>query len=200
MLASDPWCVTIDGMFSWNGVCRTGKNTLPLTSSDWRSALNTRADVRRMIRQDGLAEAAAQKPLLEKALELPVPLVPESPDERMVRLENEVTGLIDLVFEQDEKLTNRPLIELTIDGNPMKIEPAQPAPTPIDPAAAQTETKIQKGKKGYLLSVMSQGEWIRLSDLVRRAGLPRSTVSATLNYWKKKGIVENKDRKWCKIG
>jgi hypothetical protein len=173
----------------WDAGGRKRQYSMPLTPSDHRAHLNTRSNIRRMIREDKLDVVYAQKSQLEKALELPVLPPPESPDERIIRLENEVTGLIDLVFEQDEKLKKRPVIELRIDGVPMKIEPA--------PATVATE--VPKGSNGYLLSVMPKDEWISVSDLAREAGLSQTTVSATLHYWKKKGRVEHKDRKWRKV-
>jgi hypothetical protein len=176
--------------------------TVSISPSDWRSVSNTRADVRRMIREDGLDKAHAEKPLLAKALELPPSIRLGTPEARIKRVENDITGLLDLCAEQSKKIdelqSRRPVIELRINGVPMKIEPIA-NPEPIPPAP------LVKGKKrptphGYLLSVMREGEWIRLRDLVARAGLKQTIVSATLVYWKKKGLVENRDRKWRKVG
>src|SRR5215471_16551833 len=39
--------------------------TIPLTPSDWRSPQNTRSDLRKLLRQDGLLEANGSHPLMK---------------------------------------------------------------------------------------------------------------------------------------
>jgi hypothetical protein len=102
-----------------------------------------------------------------------------------------------------------PAIELTVNGIPMDLVPrSEPAPTQIEPAppmqpAAPPVTKTPGDRykpRGYLLSLMGPDEWIGVTDLAERAGMLPQNVAATLYYWGKKGLVENRDRKWRKIG
>jgi hypothetical protein len=160
--------------------------TVPKTPSDWRARLNARSDVRRLIREDALDVAHAQKSALAKALELPpIPLAPERPDERLIRLERDQEALIDLVGDLSAEIrelsSNQPKIELSINGVPMRVEPV-PVPSPV-PAPAQVKPILSRGCHGYLVSLMSE-EWIRVKDLAEKSGLSPANVSVTLTHWK----------------
>jgi hypothetical protein len=142
--------------------------------------------------------------VLEKALELPVPIEPKTPDERVVRLDGDIAGLIDLIADQQEqikelqqKIEQRPLIELKIGGVPMKIEPA--ATTPV---AAAPECRVRRRrphKNPRFLASMPDG-WITKEELANRLGKSLNAVSVALNYYKKQGRAEkNADGQWRKV-
>ena len=61
--------------------------TLPATPSEWRSTHNTRADIRRMLREDGVL--VTPKPA-------PTPGLPPKPD-RIAELERRVTALEEFI-------------------------------------------------------------------------------------------------------
>jgi hypothetical protein len=184
-------------LLEWDVDGKKRQYFLPKTPSDRRAWLNCRADVRRMIKEDGLDVAYAQRPLLQKALEVPVQTTPETPDARMIRLEREHDAMIDLIIDLDTQIKNqqRPAIEIKIDGVPMVLQPA-PTIVPAMPAPVRPLQKGERAPMGYLVSVMREGEWVTTRDLVERTGLPKTTVTSTLHYWKKKGVVEKEHRKW----
>jgi hypothetical protein len=167
--------------------------TLPTTPSDRRAWLNARAEVRRMLKRDGL-QNGPQKGLLEKALELPLPITPETREEELIRLREDVEALIDIVLDQKQ-----PIIELRVNGIPMKLEPIEPATVKRPTTAPITRTPGGRLKNGALLDAMVEGEWVRSSDLAERTGMSRQSVSASLNYWTRKGLLERQGRKVRKI-
>jgi hypothetical protein len=91
-----------------------------------------------MIREDGLDTAYTQRSQFEKAMELPTPIVHESPDERIRRLEDDQAVLLDMISDLTEQV-KRPVIELTVGGMPMKIEPAPAIKIESAPASCQTD-------------------------------------------------------------
>jgi hypothetical protein len=135
--------------------------------------------------------------MLAKALKLPVPIPLESPDERMIRLEGEVSALADMFFEEICPLKEkRPVIELRIDGLPMKIEPAT---APVVQLPTKTGRSKVPSRRYHVVDSIRHGESIGVKELASRTGRSVPNVSATLQYWKKKGVVENKDRKWRRV-
>jgi hypothetical protein len=81
---------------SANGAARV--YSLPLTPSDFRSASNTRADIRRILREDGLLITAERKP--------PTP----KPPDRITLLERRVAALEQLfnnIFDPNRQQTSQ---------------------------------------------------------------------------------------------
>jgi hypothetical protein len=95
------------------------------TPSDYRSRLNVRADVRRMLRADNVAlEKTASRPQLQRAMEVPraAPSIPEE----LTALRNEVADLAALVGElaEDVKFVRSRLTPRIVEA---AVEPALPS-------------------------------------------------------------------------
>ncbi len=65
-----------------------------------------------MLKRDEL-QNGPQKGLLEKALELPLPIMPETRDEELIRLSQDVEALIDTEPEAEELLRKVVEVERT---------------------------------------------------------------------------------------
>lgn len=135
--------------------------TTAASPSDVRGKLNARADVRRMLRNDG-AYNQINGSKLAKALEVPVLVAKtnEPIEERMKRIEEEIAALIDVVFE-------------------------------IRGSASPELKQLKISKKGYLLEYLSKTEWKTVAELVKETGKEYVNLSSTLNYMKRAGKVEH---------
>ena len=76
------------------------------TPSDWRTRLNARAAVRRMLRSVGAVKEDARS--FRRAISIPSqPMQPR--DELIINMRNELDALIDLVFELVESKSEQPV-------------------------------------------------------------------------------------------
>ena len=189
----------------------------PITPSDFRARLNARAEVRRMLREDGVSAVVETKPtVLERAMT--VQAQPDPLGVRVAQLEAEVNALTEIVLEQLAMTPPQPVIEVSVQGATLKVveplakaENAQPEPVRTfahvnnwEPVKGPLPTPAPAGKKGAvmdaILKAMSFDRVHRASELVREVGRPSGHISSTLMYLEKKGLVEKLGRgEWRKL-
>lgn len=86
--------------------------TMPRTPSDWRSALNSRSDLRKLLRADNLQPKPISDLTFQKAMSLPKP-PPSITKEQF--LQNDVDALTDLVFELQSRLSEMQAAFVALD-------------------------------------------------------------------------------------
>lgn len=148
----------------------------PKTSSDWRSRMNLRAEVRRALRADNvqlkMEHKPKKQPVIEKALSLPAPDVIPVPDQ-IAALRTEVADLTALVL----RLTK---ITATVRDNVATYvpKPQQIAPVP------------QSSRSIKLVEYLSHDRWTTIDTLPRDTGLKPEQIKMKLQYLKNHDQIE----------
>lgn len=182
---------------------RSRFTTCPRTPSDHRSSLNARAQVRRMLKEDGAQIPTPQQRMtLERALQLPPPV--EQPTDRIKRLEDDVAGLLDMLAEAQEQVqqltqkmsTARVEARIVFDAPPV-AETVVPPPVKAQ-RAAKPKAVHEKGEGGYrkgtlydrVLSALSTGAYTHTDTICEQVGTDKHTLSTYLYNLGKKRLVE----------
>lgn len=148
------------------------------TTSDWRSRMNMRAQVRRYLRADNiqLVPETKIKPkklaLVQRALELPKPDVLPVPDQ-LTALRAEVSDLTELVIRLS-KLTAT--VRDAIGAYVPKPQALVPPP--------------QSSRSVKLVEFLSFDRWVGIATLPRDTGLSTEQIKLKLNYLKQHGQIE----------
>lgn len=188
------------------------------TPSDWRTGMNSRSEMRRLLREDNakLLEPTA----FNKAMSLPQP-VRVSPAEREVLKNKDIDALIEMVFDlqsQLSRLENR-LAGATVVSRiefaaPPHIsvpvsEPQQVTLQEIPEAAPVQETSDlvkapweqrwtpRHGSQQYnILGVFTREKPLSLDMISDLTGQNKKYVSATIHKLSKAGLIESPHRGW----
>ncbi|MET3995058.1 hypothetical protein ABID65_006724 [Bradyrhizobium sp. S3.9.2] len=148
------------------------------TPSDWRARMNTRGEIRRLLRADNVAlkmtqtkpkKAAALK--VERAMSLPQEILP-IPDQ-VAALRSEVGDLTELVLRLTKIVT----------GVRDTIAAYVPAPAVVAPAP--TSSRSIK-----LIEYLSHDRWVNVDTLPRDTGLKPEQIKLKLQYLKNHDEVE----------
>ncbi|QOZ68905.1 hypothetical protein [Bradyrhizobium arachidis] len=148
------------------------------TTSDWRSRMNTRADVRRLLRADNVTlkmqhEKKPQKvQQFDKALALPQPETLSVPDQ-LKALRAEVGDLTALVL----RLTK---ISATVRDTVAVHVPRPEAIVPPPPSSRSVK----------LVEYLSEDRWVTIDTLPRDTGLKPEQIKLKLQYLKQHDLVE----------
>ncbi len=147
------------------------------TTSDWRSRMNTRAHVRRLLRADNVTLTQAQPKKAatlkaERAMSLPQEIMP-IPDQ-VSALRSEVGDLTDLVLRLTKIVTGMRDVLSTY--------------VPPPPAAATPAPSSSRSIK--LVEYLSQDRWTSIDTLPRDTGLKPEQIKLKLQYLKNHGEVE----------
>ena len=174
------------------------------TPSDWRTGLNTRSDLRRLLKADNLQPKQINELTFQRAMQLPK--AREITNEQI--LQKDVDVLTDLVFElqstvaalqeQNIALAER-MNSITVVS---KIELGSPNQDPVEgPIKLYNGTGApHKETKTSMVLNMLTAQFSPVSDLIRRSGLTRAHVNTILQKAKNAGLVENGLRgQWRKI-
>lgn len=145
------------------------------TSSDWRARMNTRADVRRLLRADNvqlkLQTPKKQKPEnLSKALALPQPVTISVPDQ-LAAIRSEVGDMTSLLVALTKKVS-------AMGSTLGTYVPPPPAPKP------------QSSRSVKLVEYLHHDRWISISALTRDTGLTPEQIKLKLHYLKTHEQVE----------
>lgn len=176
----------------------------PRTPSDWRSGMNTRSDLRKMLRKDGLQPK--QELSFQKAMSLPDPVLVTS-QQRDSALKNDVEALTDLVFELQEQI-NRLAAENTLLQDKMnsarvvsRIEFAGKERVEDADVVLEVSRKLfddataprQKPKRDQILALLSfqykPRKWI-MEQALKTIDTTKASINQTLAKAKREGIVE----------
>ncbi|UEM11989.1 hypothetical protein J4G43_047370 [Bradyrhizobium barranii subsp. barranii] len=149
------------------------------TASDWRARMNTRAEVRKLLRADNVTlKAQNEKPEkpkpLTKALELPQPDAVVPIPDQMKALRGELADLTELVLRLTKIAT----------GMREVLTTHVPKPQPAAPAVKPSSRSIK------LVEYLSLDRWITISALVRDTGLTPTQIKLKLHYLKQHDQIE----------
>ncbi|MGY8677285.1 hypothetical protein Q2941_05635 [Bradyrhizobium sp. UFLA05-153] len=150
------------------------------TASDWRARMNTRAEVRKLLRADNVTlksqnEKQPQKPKpLTKALELPQPDAVIPLPDQFKALRGEVADLTELVLRLTKIAT----------GMREVLTTHVPKPQPAAPEMKPSSRSIK------LVEYLSLDRWIAISALVRDTGLTPTQIKLKLHYLKQHDQIE----------
>lgn len=177
----------------------------PRTPSDWRSALNCRSDIRRMLRADNLQPKSVNELSFQKAMTLPKqPLLTQ---EQVAN--RDIEALTDLVFDMQAQIAilqeqnialadkmNSITVVSTIsfagqakpDDGDVVLNISRKLYDNIAAKPAKAEKKVNKTEMVLgLLSTNFRG----VKDLIRESKITRAHVNNILQVAKRKGLVEN---------
>lgn len=151
----------------------------PNTPSDHRSFLNSRSDIRKILRNDAQLideHNRSIKTVAQKAFSLPQQVVGQnvSVADRLAKIEEELKTLIDLVLEFIPNKTETTHRKVVSEKKPRAKKPR----------------KYEK-----VLESLSFQEYTSTGELIRLYG---KSVCSMLTYMKHKGLVENYNRGWRK--
>lgn len=147
------------------------------TTSDWRSRMNTRAEVRRALRADNVTLKMVTKPKkadvlkVEQAMSLPQEILP-IPDQ-VAALRSEVGDLAELVLRLTKIVT----------GVRDTITAYVPAPAVVAPTPASSRSV-------KLVEYLSHDRWVNIDTLPRDTGLKAEQIKLKLQYLKNHNEVE----------
>lgn len=158
-----------------------------VTPSDYRAPLNTRARVRRLIRQDGITMPDPKtKPSFAKAISIPL-VAPETDKERVARLEADVDTLVDMLIDLQERVSTA----------------AQRAPAPSfipqssavlkqeQAAAAAPKKQLYRDKVLFVLSYQTP---TKLKEIAKKMRVSMFRVAPELTKLVREGRVERVGR------
>lgn len=171
------------------------------TPSDWRAGLNTRSEVRKLLRADNMQLRAIHELSFQKAMTLP--------KQQMINqdqvLRNDVSALMDMVFDlqtqisqlqdQNSSLINK-MNSMTVVS---RIEFNHYEEEKVDDIIVEVNKKIYEQEKAPFLLGSTQDSIIAclthqyqsLEDIVKASGVGKKYVCTTLSKAKKRGFAEN---------
>lgn len=174
----------------------------PKTPSDWRSGLNTRSDLRKMLRTDNIPLKQESATSFQRAMSLPKePLVTQIARDKI--LQRDLETLADLVLElQDQnnalqqqvstllsKLDSVTVVSTVMStvsfaGQQVLDQSKQIEPKPIERHERVSSNEIVLSNVGF--------EWTTRQEILKKsAGLSLPVVSQCLIRLRKRGLVEN---------
>jgi hypothetical protein len=156
------------------------RHVLSKTPSDWRTALNDRSRIRRLLKYDGLkplplCTKTKPKPSLAKALELPQPAPPVETDADQIKiLRAEIGDLTDLVLDLVTTIKN--------------LSPAS-SPAPVAEIAAPVIALPAKTTRVKIIEHVTKN-WNSTETIARDAGLTKEMAYRKLYYLSTTGKVQ----------
>lgn len=165
-------------------------NIVSASASDHRAWLNARGEVRRTLRADNVQPAPRDNVLsFKNAISVPKPV--ELPLERIKKLEEEVTILLDWLVDERARAD---ALEVKLKNVKVTISFDAPAPVPVL-VKPSIKTAGDGGPSDRILVALAHGKWVAKQALQKETGIEDRNLSATLNYLKnKKGLIENGQR------
>ncbi|MDA9539234.1 hypothetical protein ACM41_24345 [Bradyrhizobium sp. CCBAU 21362] len=148
------------------------------STSDWRSRMNTRADVRRLLRADNVSLKMSTQPKkqaqlqAEKAMSLPQPDVLPIPDQ-IAAMRGEMSDLSELVMR----------LYKIVAG--VRDNIASYVPKPVEVAPKPTSSRSVK-----LVEYLAHDRWVTIDTLPRDTGLTAEQIKLKLQYLKNRDEVE----------
>lgn len=180
---------------SWDGIAGSRFIIAPKTPSDWRSSLNARSDLRKMLRKDNQPLLEDRPMSFQKAMSLPKEtLVTQVARDRA--LQRDVEVLCDVVMELQEKINSlhEKLESVTVVSTVMssvKFAGQQTVEEPVQPKILErkerpSSTEIVFNCVGFV--------WTQKSEILKLSGLNAGVVNQALMRLRAKGWIENGQR------
>lgn len=161
------------------------------TPSDWRASLNTRSDLRKMLRADNLQPKQISELSFQKAMSLPKPVMLT---EHI--LQKDVNELTDLIFDLQSQITQlREKLDTATINATIKFG-SQPKDS--DDVVLEIPTKLYNAsekpkyrtKLDLLLSLLLT-QFRPVTEIIKESGLTRGHVNNLLQKAKNRGLAEN---------
>lgn len=166
---------------------------MPKTPSDWRGALNSRSDLRKMLRADNLQPKPVSEMTFQKAMSLPK--APSVTKEQF--LQNDVDALTDLVFELQgrlsemqsqmtalhDKVASARVVSYIQYGDDIKLPEVATAPT-------STMLPFREGTVSATVYSALTFQFKDVKDIAQETGVGVKYVAVILWKAKMKGYVE----------
>jgi hypothetical protein len=178
---------------------------MPKTPSDWRGAMNSRSDLRKILRKDNLQPKVISQLSFQKAMSLPKPQA--MPPELI--LQKDVNELIDLVFELQSQFAaiqelNAMLInkmstakvtstiqfgeEPLSEANDLVVEIEKKFPV-LDQVIHKEGPFREGTMQARIFSCLTE-QYQSAHDIVKQSGANLKFVATTLSTIKKRGFAE----------
>jgi hypothetical protein len=174
---------------------------VPKTPSDWRSGLNCRSDMRKILRADN-EKIKEEDPLsFKKAMSLPKePIVTFAARERA--LQKDVETLCELVLELVEKTTiqQSQLSSILEKMNSIQVVSTVESTVSftgqqvVEQPHAERPTAQRHGRSALTIAAVLEAmpfEWTRVPVLIGHTGFGKATVYKALNILFEQGLVEH---------
>lgn len=179
----------------WGG--RTRTLFCSRTPSDVRTWLNTRAELRRQLKADGVQPVTPEQRVRTLTHALSAPKPAEAPDSRVERLQSEVSTLLDMVSDLQQHITRveQKLSSLRVVSTITFEAPAgAPVVTVAAPSAPQKKraSKVSgTGPKANLLRALASGRYVSRQDLMAASGSKTAAAaSQAITKLRRDGLIE----------
>lgn len=167
----------------------------PRTPSDWRSSMNCRSDMRKLLRADNLQPVSVSNLSFQKAMALPKE--PVLPKEQLIQ--KDVEALTELVFELQGQIDSmkqyiatalrEQLMSMTVVS---RVEFQQPkVKLPKEVRETYAEMMAKPVRKTDLVWSLLSSNWKEVRSLVDETGINRAHINTILQKFRREGKVEN---------
>ena len=180
------------------------------TASDWRSGLNTRSDLRKLLRKDNMHPKQESPVSFQRAMSLPKEsIVTHASRERA--MQRDIETLVELVMELQEqnsslqqqvtaiteKLNSVSVVSTVMSTVSFAGQQVVEQPVQSDPGSLP---KTERVKSNDVVLNCTAYEWTLVSAIIQNTGLGRAVVNQCLMRLREKGLVENGLRgQWRKV-
>lgn len=174
------------------------------TPSDWRSGLNCRSDMRKMLREDNMQLMPAKELTLNRALSLPtLPVLTQQ--QRILFLQNDVEALTDLIFDLqaqiralESKMSSITVVSTVKFGAEATLEREQAVEAlPKTRALPRTSSWMpREGSKQHTVYAAMTEQYVHIHTLMKQTGFPLKRVNTILWKLQKEKLVEHGLRGW----
>lgn len=178
--------------------------TVPKTPSDWRGALNSRSDLRKLLRADNLQPKQISELTFQKAMSLPKP----APISREQFLQNDVNELTDIVFELQNEM-NSMRSQMAVYEDKLRsikvVSHIQFGDELITPEIAVSVNFVKPepfryGTKSAAVYAVLTDQFKHMEDIVRESGIAKKYCAtilwkSTMQGYSEKGLRQQWRRK-----
>lgn len=182
---------------------------VPRTASDWRSGMNSRSDLRKMLRADNVSLKQDDVRSFNRAMSMPKETV-VTQVARDRAIQRDIETLSDLVLELQEQNTQ---LMSQVSSMHEKMNSIQVVSTVMSNVSFVDQQVVEQPQVGA--KPLFRGErvssieviynlmtfvWMSRAEILERSGLNHAVASQCLLRLRKRGLVENGQRgQWRKI-
>lgn len=194
---------------AWNAPAGRRFIIIAKTPSDWRGSMNSRSDMRKLLRADGLQPKPISELSFQKAMSLPKPVAIT----KELLLQKDVDTLTDLVFEMQGQIDSmkqyigealrEQLAAMTVTSKvsfgDAEFEAALKHDTDLI-AKVVLPLKAKRGTKTDLVWSLLSSQFKEKRWLVEQSGIESNHLNSILQKFRRDGKVENGLRgQWRRI-
>lgn len=187
---------------------------VPRTPSDWRSGMNSRSDLRKMLRQDNVPLKQETPTSFNRAMSLPKESIVsqaareralckdvETLSELVLELQEQNTQLLSQMTSMLEKMTSISVVSTVMSSVSFAGSPQVVAEQTAQAAAeARPLPRSEHVTSNEVVLANVQFNWTPKAEIIRKsAGLSIAVIGQCLHRLRKRGLVENGSRgQWRK--